>query len=208
MADSTAVPVEPAAHRPADRVVAPVPPGANVPPAWIPTSGSTGGGTAGSRQRAQGEETLRRLLDAGREAFAQVGYSTARVDDVVAIAGTSHGTFYLYFRNKEDLLHRLAIECGADLDELTTALIGSPTDASVGSVEAWVAAFVDTYRRNSAVLRVWLERREPDPLMQALANDKLGALANALTARVDPTVVRRHRLRRSPHSASCRCSSA
>jgi AcrR family transcriptional regulator len=38
---------------------------------------------------------MQRLLDAGVEVFAARGYHAARVDDIVKVAETSHGTFYL-----------------------------------------------------------------------------------------------------------------
>ena len=43
---------------------------------------------------------MRQLLDAGVEVYASKGYFAARVDDIVKLARTSHGTFYLYFANK------------------------------------------------------------------------------------------------------------
>ncbi len=54
--------------------------------------------------RSQGKRTMRKLLDAAMVAFDNRGYHATRVNDVVEIAKTSHGTFYLYFSNKEDLL--------------------------------------------------------------------------------------------------------
>ncbi|MDQ1383890.1 MAG: hypothetical protein QOG65_1269, partial [Actinomycetota bacterium] len=51
--------------------------------------------------RARGRDTKRRLLDAGESVLATKGYHSTRVDDVVKVARTSHGTFYLYFSNKE-----------------------------------------------------------------------------------------------------------
>ena len=50
--------------------------------------------------------------------FARRGYHAARVDDVVRAARTSHGTFYLYFANKEDLLRALAVDCAHRLTDL------------------------------------------------------------------------------------------
>jgi AcrR family transcriptional regulator len=156
--------------------------------AWLPARPPSGRPAAGRRLRSQGEETVRKLLDAGRQTFASMGYAAARIDDVVAAAGISHGTFYLYFRNKEDLLHRLAIECGAELDVLTTSLNDLATPAPPDALAAWVDDWVSAYERHSSVVRVWLERRDLDPLMQALANDKLGGLAAALSRRLDPAL--------------------
>src|SRR5689334_20171208 len=72
--------------------------------------------------RAQGRKTMRRLLDAGMRVFADRGFHAARVDDIVRAARTSHGTFYLYFTNKEDLLRALATECGHEISALAGTL--------------------------------------------------------------------------------------
>ncbi|RJP35216.1 MAG: TetR/AcrR family transcriptional regulator [Actinobacteria bacterium] len=49
-------------------------------------------------------ETLRRIVDAAGEVFAEKGYDKATVAEIISRAGIGHGTFWLYFRNKEDLL--------------------------------------------------------------------------------------------------------
>ena len=72
--------------------------------------------------RAQGRKTMRQLLDAGMRVFAERGFHAARVDDIVRAARTSHGTFYLYFANKEDLLRALAVECAHEMGALADAL--------------------------------------------------------------------------------------
>src|SRR2546430_348870 len=75
------------------------------------TSGVQLGTPAQGRElRARGRRTMRKLLDAGVEIFAQRGFHAARVDDIVKLAKTSHGTFYLYFSNKEELFRALAQE--------------------------------------------------------------------------------------------------
>jgi AcrR family transcriptional regulator len=151
------------------------------PPKWV-----TAGAAASRAGRGRGEETVRRILEAGRECFRIYGYAAARIDDIVAIAGTSHGAFYLYFRNKEDLLHRLAVECGARVRELTGSLEALPRPVRPDELEAWVADFVALYQQDGPVIRVWLDNRDADPLMQALANDSLGPLAEVLGAVIDP----------------------
>jgi len=154
------------------------------PPKWV----SAGADTAPRTVRGRAEETLARILAAGRECFRTYGYAGARIDDIVTVAGTSHGAFYLYFRNKEDLLHRLAVECGAQLRDLAGALEVMPRPIGEDELEAWVARFVALYQQDGPVIRVWLDNRDADPLMQALANDSLGPLAQALSRVVDPSV--------------------
>jgi AcrR family transcriptional regulator len=157
-------------------------------PAWLPARDPQGRRAAGRTLRLQGEDTVRRLLDAGRATFARLGYDATRVDDVVEAAGTSHGTFYLYFRDREDLLHRLAIECGAELERLTADLDAQADPIPADDLRTWVGRFVAAYPAHASVIRVWLERRDLDPLMQALANDTLGGLAAALHRRLDPAL--------------------
>src|SRR3954452_18975277 len=90
----------------------------------------TGGSPARERAlRAQGRKTMQRLSDAGLRVFARRGYHQARVDDIVRAARTSHGTFYLYFANKEDLLRELAVECAGAIEELATRVPAVTPDA-------------------------------------------------------------------------------
>src|SRR3954466_8262519 len=89
------------------------------------------------RGRGGGTETRRRLLDAGLAVFADRGYHAARVDDIVRAAETSHGTFYLYFSNKEELLRELATVCAHDLRSAATALHGDGDQLA-----AFIAAFM------------------------------------------------------------------
>ncbi len=129
-----------------------------------------------------------RLLEAGLAAFWDRGYDATRVDDIVELAGASHGTFYLYFRNKEDLLHRLAIGCAEDVRGLTADLDQMEIPPSAAQITEWVDRFVDFYRRNGPVLRIWLEGRDLDPLMVSLADEVLGGLSDALGRLIDPVV--------------------
>jgi AcrR family transcriptional regulator len=150
-------------------------------PAWLPPR------SADERAgRARGEDTVRRILDAGRSCFRTLGYTGARVDDIVELAGASHGAFYLYFRNKEDLLHRLAVECSGRIRELAADLDAIARPVDLAQLEAWVGRFAAAYHDDGPVIRVWLDNRDTDPLMQALANDTLGPLTAALAGLVDP----------------------
>ena len=69
----------------------------------------TGGPASKRALRSQGRETMRKLLDAAMEAINERGFHSTRVKDVVDIANTSHGTFYLYFSNKDDLIRALTL---------------------------------------------------------------------------------------------------
>jgi AcrR family transcriptional regulator len=150
-------------------------------PTWLPDS----------QRRGRGEEMVRRILEAGRTTFRTLSYEGARVDDIVKEAGISHGAFYLYFRNKEDLLHRVAVDCAATLRQLAADLDAMPRPITEPDFRAWVERFVAAYHDNGPVIRVWMDNKDGDPLMQALANDALGPLTQALAHAVDAETAER-----------------
>lgn len=56
---------------------------------------------------AQKAQTRQRILDAARSVFFREGFYGATVDQIVAEAGASRPTFYLHFRDKEEILGEL-----------------------------------------------------------------------------------------------------
>jgi len=57
--------------------------------------------------QSAGADTRNKLIEAGKRVIYEKGYHSARVSDITAAAGLAHGTFYLYFRTKEDFLLEL-----------------------------------------------------------------------------------------------------
>ncbi|GIU89684.1 MAG: hypothetical protein KatS3mg010_0783 [Acidimicrobiia bacterium] len=135
--------------------------------------------------RAQGRKTMRRLLDAGMRVFAERGFHAARVDDVVRAARASHGTFYLYFANKEDLLRALARECAEALDDLASRLgpVG-PDDDGYDELRRFLDEFFSTYRRYGPVIRAWMEGHVDDKEVGALGVRAFTDIATALGRRI------------------------
>jgi AcrR family transcriptional regulator len=56
------------------------------------------------------EVTKRELLGAALEVFVEKGYPATAISDIVREAGVTQGTFYLYFKNKEDIFSVLLKE--------------------------------------------------------------------------------------------------
>jgi AcrR family transcriptional regulator len=147
---------------------------------------STSGTPAQRRElRAQGRRTMRRLLDAGLRVFAERGYHAARVDDIVRTARTSHGTFYLYFANKEDLLRALAVDCAEDLTAMADT-IGPITPDAPGRDElrSFLEHFLGTYRRYGPVIRAWMEDQVGDREVDRLGLKAFTAIGDRLGQRM------------------------
>lgn len=136
--------------------------------------------------RAQGRKTMRKLLDAGMRVFAERGYQAARVDDIVRAARTSHGTFYLYFANKEDLLRALAVECAHEMNALAEQLGAIGADESgVSELRRFLDSFFTTYSRYGPVIRAWMEGDIDDRETSALGVKAFTEIANSLARRLD-----------------------
>jgi AcrR family transcriptional regulator len=148
------------------------------PPRLEPVGGEP---AQGRELRARGRRTLRRLLDAGSEVFAERGYHAARVDDIVKLAKTSHGTFYLYFRNKEDLFRALLAEVAGDMEALAEGLgaVGTGEEARVG-LRTWIEQFCDLYTRSGPVIRAWTEAEISTSEFGRLGEDVLGNFSLAV----------------------------
>jgi len=56
------------------------------------------------------EVTGRELLGAALHVFSEKGYPAATIADIVAAAGVTQGTFYLYYKNKADIFSALLKE--------------------------------------------------------------------------------------------------
>ena len=116
--------------------------------------------------RSQGRRTMRKLLDAAMVAFDKRGYHATRVNDVVEIARTSHGTFYLYFSNKEDLLRALVTEAAAEAQKLYDSLSTLPAQGGAPQwedVRGWICAYSELWTRYAPLFRAWTDLATIDP---------------------------------------------
>ena len=106
-------------------------------------------------------ETRARLLAAARQAFADLGYGKARVEDIVARAGVGHGTFYAYFKNKRAALAAVIHENAATLAELA-GQPWRPGDVRASLVEV-LGGLSDLYDRDADLIALWTEASIQDP---------------------------------------------
>ena len=134
---------------------------------------------------SQGHRTRIRLLDAGTEALTELGFHATRVDDVVRIAGLSHGTFYLYFSNKDDLFRAMAERCAEDVRGLA-ADFGEVATGPAGWAELrrWIADFLGVYRRHGVVIRAWAESKSDDRALRRLGTSAFGRVTTGFSDRL------------------------
>jgi AcrR family transcriptional regulator len=123
----------------------------------VPKRPSHGGGAPAQERElgAHGRQTVRRLLEAGLAEFDERGYQGVRVDDVVRRAKTSHGTFYLYFANKDDLFKALLRDALHDMEIIAGDFpVVTSNQAGLAALRVWVRSFSETYAAHATVIRI------------------------------------------------------
>jgi AcrR family transcriptional regulator len=104
-----------------------------------------GGGRAGERARAA---TRARLRASGQKLLAERGLHAVTSHAIANAAGVAAGTFYLHFRDKEELFRELVFEAVSELEErLETAvrpLRERPSEAARARAEV-ILAFAEDH---------------------------------------------------------------
>jgi AcrR family transcriptional regulator len=122
--------------------------------------------------RPRGEQTRQRLLEAGAKVLPGRGYHDARVDDVVEVAGVSHGTFYRYFSNMDDFFRVLAEAASTRMIELLDRFEPAGPEAEL---RAWLEDWFRAYAADGGVISTWQEM---------MTNAELAAFSTQVAAAV------------------------
>jgi AcrR family transcriptional regulator len=98
------------------------------------------------------EEKQEKMVAAALKLFEEKGYHVTKVSDIVAEAGVAQGTFYLYFKSKEEMFRAMAEAC---LNEIAAALEqGQPSIAANSGVCDVIEATLKVYYHNKSILRI------------------------------------------------------
>jgi AcrR family transcriptional regulator len=116
------------------------------------------------------KRTLAALMRSGRDVFLQRGYHGTRVDDLVAAAGVSHGAFYRYFKNKDELARALVLQA---MRSVGTVFGGIPDAHQLqgatgrATLRRWLRRYNETHVNEAAMIRVWLDAALQDAKLRA-----------------------------------------
>jgi AcrR family transcriptional regulator len=121
------------------------------------------------RRDASGNRALTALIASGRDVFVDRGFHNTRVDDLVAAAGVSHGAFYRYFQNKEQLARVLTARAlrtvGNVVLEFPEVSVRDGTDTV--ALRRWLRGYNAAQANEAAMLRVWLDAALQTPAFRA-----------------------------------------
>lgn len=104
-----------------------------------------------NKQSNKSRETKKNITECSIKLFFEKGFTKTTVREIVEAAGVAHGTFYLYFESKDQVLYRVLEKTinsiNSILDSLPTEnpifddldkIIDSIVEFSLDSIEEWI----------------------------------------------------------------------
>jgi AcrR family transcriptional regulator len=118
---------------------------------------------AARSSRAHGRRTLGLLLEAAVAELAEHGYHGARMSRIARRAGTAHGTLYVYFADKADLLDALYEDACAALEPVLMAMPPlEDSDEGRAALRRWLRQVSGLFVEHGAVLQGLTESMDDD----------------------------------------------
>jgi AcrR family transcriptional regulator len=141
----------------------------------------TGDAPVLGKRRLQAEATREQLTNAARELFETRGYQATTVGTITARANTAHGTFYLYFKNKEDAFGQVIADA---VDELYVSSVGVLSAHARTESEASIRSFLKVFAVRRALWRCLLEATLQSAAVERMWLDLRRAFTDRSAARL------------------------
>lgn len=140
---------------------------------------------AGPRLVGRTSDRREAILDAAQLLFAEQGYDSTSIGDIISRTGISRGGFYHYFGAKEDLVAALADRYAADYARQADAALADPTLDAFSRLSAFFCAMRQRKATDAEELRSTFA-----PLLRAENAQLHERTQRAVLEHVRPTLVR------------------
>lgn len=128
--------------------------------------------TKDTQRRKEAKRQL--LLDTAAKVFATKGYHNTTVKDIVDMASVSVGTFYFYFKSKEDLFTALYQSIVKDFNDITTSVLDVEHFPMLKNYTRVMMATLFMYQQKREIARIMLlEAAAAEPNFQKLEADRI-----------------------------------
>jgi len=105
----------------------------------------------------KGELRKIQILDGAKKLIARNGYYQTRVEDILREVKLGKGTFYLYFKNKEDLFISILERF---LDDWEEVVLKATADPGLNDLQSYFQALItrslDFFKRNEELCNIYL----------------------------------------------------
>ncbi|MGM0884737.1 MAG: TetR/AcrR family transcriptional regulator [Bacillota bacterium] len=133
------------------------------------------------------EETKRSIIAAAIKLFGERGYESVTIREIAKEAGCSHTTIYIYYQDKEALLHALSMQ---PLQQFKTTLDSVAADMNLSPAEKLQrlnGLFISFCLENRSMYTIFFEVKsarvddpEPDLEINRLRNEMFGIIVQLL----------------------------
>lgn len=140
------------------------------------------------------ERTKRKIVAAAGELFAERGYDAVTMREIAQRAGCSHTTIYLYFADKEALLHHISTPPLKELEEQFRRILRekkSPEERLNDVCLHWIGFCLANRNMYEVFFSVGADRvdkKEPRSELNRVRNALFGMLREALQECLPPGV--------------------
>ena len=141
-----------------------------------------------SKQEIRSAETKKNILQAAGRLFSTKGYDAVTMREIAKEAGCSHTTIYIYFKDKEVLLHQLSMPPLLSLMERIDQLIATQPhpEAQLKAMSLLMIEFCLTNRNMYNVFfnvkSVRVDHPLPEMELNQLRNNLFSKLTNVIAA--------------------------
>jgi AcrR family transcriptional regulator len=122
------------------------------------------------REARSGKRTRLKLLAAGARLLDSTGFRDLNVAEISAEAGTAKGTFFIYFKTKDEFLEDL-VSGYVEFERQTFPNL-SPRSSRFANALAFVSWYEHSFLRNAGVLRCIIQMAEVNPSVRAMWYDR------------------------------------
>jgi AcrR family transcriptional regulator len=142
--------------------------------------GIVGGGREEKEERAEAPERKKEILKNAATLFSAKGYHGTTVDEIVQASGIAKGTFYLYFRSKEELLVEVMKQLIEDtFRRIESRLEGRDLDA-VSAIEVKGEELLQLFLDNKELMHMFIGETVGNPRLVEEMKDIYKRLAGTV----------------------------
>jgi TetR/AcrR family transcriptional regulator, fatty acid metabolism regulator protein len=109
-------------------------------------------GVSVREKKQNSKSTQEQLLNSAVRIFQQKGFQKTRISDIVSEAGVAQGTFYLYFKSKEEIFRHITIAHSARFVKVfkeTEVLFGGKDIKDITqNINCFLNKLIEVYKQN------------------------------------------------------------
>lgn len=123
---------------------------------------------------------IAKLHDAAYDLFTSIGVNNTKIDDIVKSAGVAKGTFYLYFKDKYDLVDKIILnKSTAVIQDAMKAVLDSQKEGQddfFKGVIVFADYFIEYFKNDKKLLALIYKNLSWEFYEKAMANEEINGV--------------------------------